>query len=204
MPRGRPREFDTQKALDAALTLFWRHGYEGTSLAMLSEAMGVNAPSLYAAFGNKEALFSQVVDRYIDKPASYLHKAVGQPTARAVAEKAFSGAINMVTKPGSGDGCLLVHGALASGPAAESVRAALGHRRAGAEAVVRARFEQAKREGDLPPDADPAQLARFLMTVIWGMSVQAAGGASRAQLKSVAHTALQCWPGEERNKSQER
>lgn len=195
MPRGRPREFDTDQALDAAMALFWRHGYEGASLAALSEAMDIHLPSLYAAFGNKQALFTQVVDRYIQQPASYLHKAIAQPTARAVAERALSGAINMVMKPGAGDGCLLVHGALAASPGAEAMRAQLSKRRAGAEAAVRDRFERAKAEGDLPPDSDPTQLARYLMTVIWGLSVQAAGGANRRQLKQVAEVALQAWPG---------
>ena len=194
MPRGRPREFDTEQAVDAALALFWRHGYEGTSLAALAEAMGINMPSLYAAFGNKEQLFARVVDYYIQKPASYLHKAIAEPIARSVAETAFRGAIDMISQPGSGDGCLLVHGALASNPASDSVRKGLSDRRAGAEAAVRERFEAALAEGDLPPHADPAGLARFLMTVIWGLSVQAAGGASRSELEQVADLALERWP----------
>src|SRR5690606_21928156 len=132
---------------------------------------------------------------YIEKPASYLHKALQAPTARAVAEQALVGAINMVMRPESADGCLLVHGALASSPAAESVRQALGRRRAGAEAAVRRRFERARDEGALPPAADPARLARYLMTLIWGLSVQAAGGASKKQLKDVAAMALLAWPG---------
>src|SRR5690606_23421148 len=111
-----------------------------------------------------------------------------------VAEQAFAGAIDMVTKPGAGDGCLLVHGALASGPTAGAVRAHLAHRRQGAEAVVCQRLERAKSEGDLPPDSDPAALANFLMTMIWGLSVQAAGGATRDQLRQAADAALLAWP----------
>src|SRR2546428_11951738 len=112
MAQGRPREFDADKALDAALLLFWRHGYEGTSLAALTHAMGINVPSLYAAFGNKEMLFRKALDRYIQKPASYLPKALKEPTARGAAEKLFGGAINMVMNPRHPDGCLLVQGAL--------------------------------------------------------------------------------------------
>src|SRR5205085_3458387 len=96
MPKGRPREFDADAALDAALALFWRHGYEGTSLAALTDAVGVTPTSLYAAFGNKEELFRQVVDRYIRGPANYLHRALAEPTARRVAETALAGAIDMV------------------------------------------------------------------------------------------------------------
>jgi AcrR family transcriptional regulator len=192
--RGRPRQFDCDQALDRALELFWRHGYEGTSLAALTKAMGISMPSLYAAFGNKEALFAKVVERYIDQPASYLKRALAEPTARSVAEQALRGAIDMVTLPKHRDGCLLVQAALCTGPEAETIRATLAHRRARAEAAVRQRFQRAIDEGDLPADRDAAQLARFLMTVIWGLSVQAAGGAKRSDLLDVAHFAMQAWP----------
>ena len=192
--RGRPREFDTEKALDAALLLFWRHGYEGTSLAALTQAMGIKVPSLYAAFGNKEELFKKVLDRYIQRPASYLPNSLKEPTARAVVEKLFRGAIDMVMSRRHPDGCLLVQGALASGPLGESVTQELSRRRAGAEAALRGRFERALAESDLPSDADPAGLARYIITVLWGMSVQASGGATRAQLRETGDMALRAWP----------
>src|SRR6476469_5823658 len=116
MSRGRPREFDTERALDSALALFWKHGYEGTSLAALTGAIGVTPTSLYAAFGNKEELFRQVIDRYIAGPANYLPRALGEATARGVAEAALAGAIEMVMHPKHPDGCLLVHWALAPPP----------------------------------------------------------------------------------------
>src|SRR5262249_32463694 len=122
MPRGRPREFDAEQALEKSLLLFWRHGYEGTSLAALTRAMGINVPSLYAAFGNKETLFRKALDRYLQKPASYFSTALQEPTARRVAEQLFRGAIDMVMNPHHPDGCLLVQGALVSGPIAESIR----------------------------------------------------------------------------------
>ena len=194
MPKGRPREFDTEEALEAALLLFWRHGYEGTSLAALTDAMGINMPSLYAAFGNKEMLFKKALDRYLQRPASYLPVALKESTARGAVEKLFAGAINMVMNPRHPDGCLLVQGALASGPLAASVQKELSLRRAGAEAAVRRRFERAVAEGDLADDVDATKLARFIVTVVWGMSVQAAGGASRAQLADVAEMAMKSWP----------
>ncbi|HEX8910758.1 MAG TPA: TetR/AcrR family transcriptional regulator [Humisphaera sp.] len=194
MPRGRPREFDTEDALDRALALFWRHGYEGTSLAALTAAVGVTPTSLYAAFGNKEELFKRVVDRYLRGPANYLHRALAEPTARGVAEAALAGAIDMVMNPGHPDGCLLVHGALASHPELAPIRAELSRHRAGAEAAVRRRFERAVADGELATEADAGRLAAFLMTVIWGMSVQAAGGATRADLERAAATAMACWP----------
>src|SRR5215213_8653064 len=114
MKRGRPRQFDAERALDAALMLFWRHGYEGTSLAALTDAMGINVPSLYAAFGNKETLFRKALDRYVQRPASYLPNALKEPTARRVVDKLFAGAIGMAMNPRHPDGCLLVQGALAT------------------------------------------------------------------------------------------
>lgn len=194
MARGRPREFDTEKALDAALLLFWRHGYEGTSLAALTEAMNINVPSLYAAFGNKEALFRKALERYLQRPASYLPNALKEPTARGAAESLLNGAINMVMNPRHADGCLLVQGALASGPETEWVRNELSRHRAGAEAAVRERFKQAVKEGDLPRRTNPGKLAGYVVTVVWGLSVQAAGGYTRAQLKQVAEMAMQAWP----------
>ncbi len=196
MGRGRPREFDLDKALDAALLLFWRHGFEGTSLSTLTEAMGINTPSLYSAFGDKEALFRKALDRYLQKPASYLPRALTERTARRAVEKLFRGAIDMVMNPRHPDGCLLVHGALVSGPSADEIRKELSARRARAEAAIRSRLQQAVREGDLPKSVHAAKLARFVATVIWGMSVQAAGGATRAQLQQIADTAMEAWPGD--------
>src|SRR5262245_8015805 len=106
MARGRPREFDTEKALDAALEVFWRKGYEGASLPDLTEAMGINRPSLYAAFGCKEELFRKVVARYIKGPASYVRKALAEPSVRVVAERLLLRAIRVVTDPKYPRGCL--------------------------------------------------------------------------------------------------
>jgi AcrR family transcriptional regulator len=195
VPRGRPREFDVARALDRALEVFWRKGYEGASLSDLTRAMGINRPSLYAAFGNKEELFRRALDRYAEGPAAYVRQALGEPTARAVAERLLYGAAELLTDRKNPRGCLLVQGALACGETADSVRRVLVARRVAGEREVRRRFECARAEGDLPGDTDPADLARFVMTVIRGMSVQAAGGASRPELWRVAEMALRAWPG---------
>ena len=195
MPKGRPREFDVEKALDRALKVFWRKGYEGASLSQLTRAMGINRPSLYAAFGNKEALFRKALDRYAEGPAAYVREALDEPTARAVAERLLGGTIDVLTDPRNPRGCLMVQGALACGEAAESVRRELASRRASGEGALRRRFERARAEGDLPADSDPADLARYVATVIHGMSVQAAGEASREELRRVAEMALRAWPG---------
>jgi AcrR family transcriptional regulator len=194
VPKGRPREFDVEKALERALKVFWRKGYEGASLLELTRAMGINRPSLYAAFGNKKALFCKVLDRYAEGPAAYFKAALAEPTARAVAERLLGGAIDALTDPRSPRGCLMVQGALVCGEAAESVRRELVSRRLAGEAVLRQRFERAREDGDLPADVDPADLARYVVTVLRGMAVQAAGGASREELRRVVEMALRSWP----------
>lgn len=193
MAIGRPRIFDLNKALDAALRLFWLHGYEGASLADLTDAMHISKPSLYAAFGSKEGLFRRAVARYDEKYGNYFRDALAQPTARLVAEKLMLAAIRQSTRPGHPRGCLLVQGALASSTAADSIKRTLGKYRAGAEAQIRARFERAIAEGDLGAEADPGQLARFVWTVNLGLAVQAAGGAGKEHLAEVVAVAMKCW-----------
>jgi AcrR family transcriptional regulator len=151
-------------------------------------------PSLYAAFGNKETLFRKALEHYLESPASYMTNALKEPTARQVAEKVLSGSIKLATMPGGAGGCLLVRGAIATGPANEAISQQLNACRATGETLMRTRFERAIAEGDLPPGADPVQLARYLMTLNCGFSVQAAGGASRTQLEEVAAMAMQSWP----------
>ncbi len=192
--KGRPREFDADEALDRALEVFWRKGYEGASLSELTEAMGINRPSLYAAFGNKEELFRKALDRYADGPAAYTREALNAPTARGVLERLLHGAAEALTHPDYPPGCLGVHGALSCGEAAESIRDELSARRAAYEVLLRQRLERARTEGDLATDIACADLARLVMTVMQGMAVQAAGGASREDLRRVAEMMLRTWP----------
>jgi AcrR family transcriptional regulator len=192
---GRPRDFDVDEALDRALRVFWRKGYEGASLSDLTKAMRINRPSLYAAFGNKEELFRRALDRYADGPAAYVREALAKPTARAVVERLWGGAIDQLTNPRCPRGCLMVQGALACGDAAEAIRREVADRRASMVEALRQRFERAVAEGDLPAGANPAHLARYAATVTNGMSVQAATGASREELEHVAEMALRSWPG---------
>lgn len=193
-PTGRPLSFDPDKALDRALDVFWRKGYEGASLSDLTKAMRINRPSLYAAFGDKEKLFGKVLDRYAKGPASYSEAALQQPTSRAVVEHLLRGTADLLTSKGNPGGCLWVRGALACGNGAEFVRKELVSRRTAGEAALRQRLNRARMEGDLPPDAHPANLARYIVIIIQGMSVQAAGGATRSELGRVADIALQSWP----------
>ena len=191
---GRPRVFDTDAALECAMQVFWRKGYEGASLSDLTRSMGINRPSLYAAFGNKKALFHKALERYNEGPAAYVKDALKQPTARAFVEHLLRGAADLQTDPRTPPGCLMVLGALACGEKAFALRKELNMRRAAGEAVVRKRLEQAQSEGNLPADANPADLARYVVTVIQGMAVQAVGGATRADLEGVIRMVLRAWP----------
>jgi AcrR family transcriptional regulator len=191
---GRPRAFDVDQALDRALDVFWRKGYEGATLCDLTAAMGINPPSLYAAFGNKEGLFRKALDRYWELQAAAWNEALDAPTAREAAERLLRRTAKFLSDPCHPKGCLAVQGALACGADADCIRKELETRRASNQAQIRARLKRAKKEGDLPADADPAALARYLSTVIEGMSVQAASGASRKELERVAETALRAFP----------
>jgi len=191
---GRARAFDIDEALDRAMTVFWSKGYEATSLSDLTEAMGINRPSLYAAYGNKQQLFRRALERYGEGPSSYEREALAQPTAREVAERLLRGAADVQTDPATPAGCLAVLGttycAEDSSPIGKIV---IAFRLAG-QAAIRERFERARAEGDLPPDADAKELTDYVGTVVCGMAVQAASGATREDLERVIELALRAWP----------
>jgi len=194
MATGRPREFDIEQALDRAMDLFWRKGYEATSVSDLTDTLGITRPSLYAAFGNKESLFKAVLKRYEDKIVTYRPKALNAPTARAVARELLLGAANLFGGRTTPNGCLSVNAALACSDEAEPIRKELVASRLAGQHDLRKRLERAKAEGDLPEHSDPARLARFLSATVYGMAVLSADGASRKELLHVAELALESWP----------
>lgn len=194
MAGGRPRAFDMDKALDSALKVFWKKGYEGTSLPDLTEAMGINRPSLYAAFGNKEALFRKVMQRYVEGPGSHSASAFKEPTAYKVVEALLHSGICTVTNPRNPHGCLMVQSALACGDDAQVIRRELAKHRKASEVALAQRFEQAKSEGDLPADTHCMSLARYVMAVAFGLAVQSTHGATREDLMAVADVVLKTWP----------
>lgn len=191
---GRPRTFDAETALDKAMKVFWEKGYEGSSLPELTEAMGMNRPSLYAVFGNKENLFRMALDRYGATHDPLFHAALKEPTARAVVEHFLRGNADAQTETDKPHGCLVINGALACSDDALPIRNSLIERRAASEEKLRERFERAKVDGDLPADSCSEQMARYVMTVSNGMAVQAAAGATRAQLQGVVDQVLRGWP----------
>ncbi|MEE7442168.1 TetR/AcrR family transcriptional regulator [Methylobacterium oryzae] len=193
MVMGRPRSFDTDKALDEAMEVFWRHGYDGASLAMLTKAMGIKPPSLYAAFGSKEGLLKAALDRYAQRRSEHMRFVLAGETARDVAERFLSSIAESHTDPANPPGCLLVQGGLACGAGSENIPFELASRRAQGELELRERFIRARQDGDLPADSDPVALARFLSTVASGMGVLASSGADREALREVARVSLRAF-----------
>lgn len=191
---GRKREFDVDQALEAALCVFWSKGYEGVSYTDLTQATGVERPALYSAFGNKEALFRRVLERYYEQYLDFIPVALELPTSREVAAHILLRAAELNTRYPDRKGCLGVHGALAGTDDTEPIRRALIDARADGEASLRNRFERAKQEGDLPETTNCAALAVFVLTVLHGMAVQAKAGFSRDMLEAVVEQALSTWP----------
>lgn len=189
---GRPREFDPDEALEKAMHLFWSRGYEGTSLSDLTEALGINRPSLYAVFGNKEELFRRVCARYSER-TEHLEKACALATAREAVETFLFGAADNMIHP-EHSGCLLVTSCLAGSDESEAVRRVLSDARQATVERWKARFERARQEGDLPPDAHPMALAQYVMAISHGMTVHARSGATREELRNIAALAMRVWP----------
>lgn len=191
---GRHREFDEGAALDAALQVFWQKGYEGTSFEDLTRATGVARPGLYAAFGNKESLFLKAVDLYESRYLDFMSDALNEPTSRKVVARILRGTAALHTLDAEHLGCLGINGALACSDDSEPVRRQLVDRRAASQLRLRRRLELAQREGDLPPSANCAVLASFVMAVLQGMAVQAKAGASRKALEALGNHVLSTWP----------
>ena len=190
---GRPREFDADAALEKAMHLFWTKGYEGTSLTDLTEAMEINRPSIYAAFGNKEELFKKALAHYIKGQGEVGRTALAMSTAREGVELLLYSAADALSCPRH-PGCLSVVAGLACSEEADPIREALSDaRNAGLEAWTE-RFELAQQDGELPHEPSADDLARYLMTVITGMSVQARSGATREQLRRTVDLALIAMP----------
>ncbi|MGN9811381.1 TetR/AcrR family transcriptional regulator [Micromonospora sp. BQ11] len=187
---GRPRAFDEQTVLDRATEVFWRHGYEGASLTALTQAMGINRPSLYATFGSKEHLFERVFARYRETQLAKVREALEQPTAYAAIEAFLRASADGLTATDHPLGCLSIQGGLACSPANARISEVLAAGRAANEQAVEQRLSRAAQEGDLPPDVDHRALARFAMALSEGFAVHAAAGASREDLQASVTIAL--------------
>ncbi|MCT9932361.1 TetR/AcrR family transcriptional regulator [Planotetraspora sp. A-T 1434] len=191
---GRPRGFDADEALERAMLVFWEHGYEGASTAILTNAMGISTTSMYAAFGNKEKLFRRVLERYTEGPSAYLARALEEPTALHVATAILAGTVRTTTRPAHPHGCLGVQSALTTSDSGQEVRDLLVAWRNNGYCCIQERFQRAVDEGDLPPQTDPGLLARYLTTFAYGIAVQAASGVGRDELRKMADAVLRNWP----------
>lgn len=194
MAMGRPRGFDADAMLDKVVNVFWQHGYEGTSMATLMAATGLNKPSLYAAFGSKEELFLAALERYWQRQGELTRKHLDAPDARTGVERMLLALVDIQTQPGLPHGCLAVHGGLVGSAASAAIRDELRARQAALQTMVQSRLTRAQAEGELPASVDVADLARYLTIVGQGAAVQAAGGATREELRRVVLVAMRAWP----------
>jgi AcrR family transcriptional regulator len=196
---ARPRVFVEAEVLDRAMEVFWRHGYEGASMAELTKAMGLNSPSIYVAFGSKRGLFDAVLNRYRERRAAHKDSVLAGATAREVAERLLFGAIKWLVDPKEPPGCLLIQAGLSTGVNNSDVPRAITSQRSVTRQLITERLIRAQAEGDLPPSADPAALARYLQMAFNGLALQAAEGMSEAELRESAERALMGWPASHSN-----
>jgi AcrR family transcriptional regulator len=194
-PAGRPRAFDREQALAIALDLFWRHGYDGTSIPQLTTAMGISPPSLYAAFGSKDALYREAIKLYLSRYNGFMNFFFEEEiTARDAVEQALLAAAKQFSAPGHAPGCMISNAELQAAPENESLAAEITKFRQAAQNILYTRLEAARKSGELPMNTDTASLAAFYAMVSQGMSVQARDGASAAMLKRLAKLAMLAWP----------
>ncbi|CAA9279952.1 MAG: Transcriptional regulator, AcrR family [uncultured Corynebacteriales bacterium] len=193
--RGRPRGFDRDHALRRAMELFWQVGYEGASLTALTTAMGITPPSLYAAFGDKEALFREAVGLYDRTEGAEADRALWtEPTARGAVREMLLANVAASTDPHKPSGCMIVLAAMTGPARGDQVRAFLAESRRTSAEALRRRLDDGRRSGELPPDTDIDTLAGFYVTVLHGLSIQARDGAGRAALAAVVEQAMRAWP----------
>ncbi|GAA1237831.1 TetR/AcrR family transcriptional regulator [Pseudonocardia alaniniphila] len=189
--RGRPRGFDRAEALHRAMEVFWEHGYDGTSIGELTVAMGIRPPSLYAAFGSKEALFREAVALYEEQEGDPTLRAMcDAPTAAAGVEALLRANVLAYTDPDKPTGCMIVLAATTYTPSTAGIRDFLAEQRRAATAAVRDRLAKGQADGDVPPGADIDALAAYVSTVQFGMSLQARDGATREELSAVVNRAM--------------
>ncbi len=187
---GRPAAFDKEAALDSAMHLFWERGFEGTSMAELSQAMGIHPSSIYAAFGDKQALFLASAQRYADVPAQYMVRAMEQPTFQAFVQAAFDNTVEFLGSKEHPSSCFTLTGAMSCGVETEAAKRVMTEMRLQNQAAIRARLLEARRTGEFPKDENVDDYTRYLSSLLSGLAVQAANGATKAELKRVAAIAL--------------
>jgi AcrR family transcriptional regulator len=190
---ARTRVFDVDEAVQSASDLFWRNGYERTSLADLTKAMGITPPSFYYEFGSKDGLFKRVLDNYFATRVSWAEEALQELTAHGVAEVMLHRLADLYSDPAYPPGCLAVTCSLTY-PEDGALSEEMGKLKNARRERLRKRFAAARKSGDLPKDADPDELARYVLTVGWGLAHAAKSGATKAQLHRTVERAMKAWP----------
>ncbi len=191
---GRPREFDRDSALKAAMLVFWRYGYEGASLADLTEAMEISKPTLYAAFGDKETLLREALHMYLGLHAEAYTTALNLPTVKQIAEawlRLVGGVREEAAVP---SGCFVVQGALVGSKASRVIQDELASIRNEATQKLEQRFARAKQEGGLPGTWEPGPLAQYLSALASGLAVQSSGGVPPEVLNQAVDQVMANWP----------
>ena len=187
---GRPIGFDREAALEAAMLLFWQRGYEGTSMADLTHAMGLNPSSIYAAFGDKHTLFQFVVKRYMELRAQYAVRALEEPTLERFIRALFDNTVAFLTTPGHPPTCMTLAGAAGCSLEATPARHLMTAIRKQNQVALRERLLKARKSGELPKEINVDDYTRYLSTIIAGLSIQAANGSTKTELKRTARMAL--------------
>jgi AcrR family transcriptional regulator len=187
---GRPAAFDKDAALDVAMRLFWERGYEGTSMADLSKAMGIHPSSIYAAFGDKQALFALAAQRYIDEPAQYMVRALAQPTFKSFILAAFDNTVEFLGSKEHPSSCFTLTGAISCGPETKPAKVLMREMRLQNESAIKARLLKARKAGEFPKEENVDDYTRYLSSLLSGLAVQAANGSTRAELKRTAEIGL--------------
>jgi AcrR family transcriptional regulator len=194
-PRGRPREFDRDEALECAMRLFWSRGYEATSISDLTNAMQITPPALYGAFGDKKRLFLAAVERYEQGPGCFAQKALTEePTAELAMRRLLLGALKSFTDPRNPRGCLVVLGATNCTLGSTDISEALADRRRMAEGAVRARIAGGKNTGELSDNADVDALTGMVTATLYGLAIKARDGVPRARLRKIVEQLMKMWP----------
>ena len=196
---GRPREFEIDDAIDQATGLFWRNGYEGTSLSDLTTAIGISPPSFYFAFGSKEGLFRKVIQRYFEEQSKFAQAALRKQTPRAIARHFLNGFADMATDPLHAPGCLAMNSSLPC-TAGDPLREWLAELREQTRLRFSERFAELRGDEGLPAKMDADSLARLVLVVAWGIAVEAQSGASRKDLRRTIALALPAWPDVEHSR----
>jgi AcrR family transcriptional regulator len=193
-PRGRPRGFDRDEALDTAMRLFWSRGYEATSISDLTKAMGLMPPALYGAFGDKKRLFLEAVERYLHGAGCFAQKALTEePTAERAIRRLLLDAATAFTRPDHPRGCMVVNSATNCTVQSDDIYEALAERRRAAETAVRARINAGHKAGELADGADVDALSGLVTATLYGLAIKARDGASRARLRRIIEQLMRVW-----------